>query len=91
MPKKGVKIKNKLGLHARAASQIVKLANRYTSEVMIHSNNMTANGKSVLGILTLTASLGTELILEVNGDDAQELLAKLIELIDNKFGEDIEA
>ena len=89
MPKKAVKIKNKLGLHARAASQIVQLANKYASEVLIHNNNMTANGKSVLGILTLTASLGTELIFEVNGEDAQELLEKLVALIDNKFGEEI--
>ena len=88
MPKKVLTIKNKLGLHARAAGQIVKLANNYTSEVMIHSNNVTANGKSVLGILTLTASLGTELIFEVNGEDALELLDKLEELVENKFGED---
>lgn len=88
MPKRAVIIKNKLGLHARAAGQIVKLTNSYASEVMIHSNNMTANGKSVLGILTLMAPLGTELILEVNGADAQGLLDKLAELIDNKFGED---
>ena len=88
MPKKAVIIKNKLGLHARAAGQIVQLANKYVSEVMIHTNNMTANGKSVLGILTLDASLGTELIFEVNGDDAHELLDKLAELIENKFGED---
>ena len=88
MPKKAVIIKNKLGLHARAAGQIVQLANKYVSEVMIHTNNMTANGKSVLGILTLDASLGTELIFEVNGEDAHELLDKLAELIENKFGED---
>ena len=88
MPKKAVTIKNKLGLHARAASQIVKLANKYGSEVMIHSKTMTANGKSVLGILTLIAPLGTELVIEVNGHDAEDLLDKLVELIDDKFGEE---
>ena len=87
MPKRTVKIKNKLGLHARAASQIVSMANKYSSEVMISNNDVTANGKSVLGILTLTASLGTELILDVNGPDAEELLENLVVLIDNKFGE----
>ncbi len=88
MPKKAVVIKNKLGLHARAASQIVIISNKYSSDVMIHNNdNMSANGKSVLGILTLTASLGTELTLDVEGPDAEELLEKLVELVNNKFGE----
>lgn len=88
MPKKVVTIKNKLGLHARAASQIVNLANKYTSEILIHNNNMTANGKSVLGILTLTAFIGTDLTLDVKGPDADELLDELVTLIENKFGED---
>ncbi len=88
MAKKAVKIKNKFGLHARAASQIVTLANKYASEVMIHKSTMTANGKSVLGILTLTASIGTELIIDINGPDSEELMDKLVALIDNKFGEE---
>jgi len=87
MPKRAVKIKNKLGLHARAASQIVSIANKYVSEITISKNDMTANGKSVLGILTLTASLGSELVLDVNGPDADELLESLTSLFENKFGE----
>lgn len=87
MPKQTVFIKNKLGLHARAASQIVNLANKYTSEITIQKGDVTANGKSLLGILTLDAPLGSELLIDVNGSDAQELLKKLIELIEDKFGE----
>jgi phosphocarrier protein len=87
MPKQTVVIKNKLGLHARAASQIVSIANKYASEVTIQKGNVTANGKSLLGILTLDAPLGSELLVEVNGSDAQELLDKLVELVENKFGE----
>ncbi|MEW6380083.1 MAG: HPr family phosphocarrier protein [bacterium] len=87
MPKQTVFIKNKLGLHARAASQIVNLANKYTSEITIQKGDVTANGKSLLGILTLDAPLGSELLVDVNGSDAQELLTKLIELIEDKFGE----
>ncbi len=87
MPKQTVVIKNKLGLHARAASQIVSIANKYTSEVIIQKGNVTANGKSLLGILTLDAPLGSELFVEVEGSDAQELLDKLVELVENKFGE----
>ncbi|MEW5802078.1 MAG: HPr family phosphocarrier protein [bacterium] len=87
MPKQTVVIKNKLGLHARAASQIVSIANKYASEVTIQKGNVTANGKSLLGILTLDAPLGSELLVEVNGSDAQELLSKLVELVDNKFWE----
>lgn len=87
MPKQTVVIKNKLGLHARAASQIVSIANKYASEVTIQKGNVTANGKSLLGILTLDAPLGSELLVDVDGSDAQELLDKLIELVENKFGE----
>jgi phosphocarrier protein HPr len=87
MPKQTVVIKNKLGLHARAASQIVSIANKYASEVTIQKGNVTANGKSLLGILTLDAPLGSELLVDVDGSDAQELLDKLVELVENKFGE----
>jgi phosphotransferase system HPr (HPr) family protein len=87
MPKQTVVIKNKLGLHARAASQIVHITNKYASEVKIQKGNVTANGKSLLGILTLDAPLGSELLVDVEGSDAQELLDKLVELVENKFGE----
>ena len=87
MPKQTVVIKNKLGLHARAASQIVSIANKYASEVTIQKGNVTANGKSLLGILTLDAPLGSELLVDVNGSDEQELLDKLVDLVENKFGE----
>lgn len=87
MPKQTVVIKNKLGLHARAASQIVSITNKYSSEVTIQKGNVTANGKSLLGILTLDAPLGSELLVDVEGSDAQELLDKLVELVENKFGE----
>ena len=87
MPKQTVIVKNKLGLHARAASQIVSIANKYASEITIQKGNVTANGKSLLGILTLDAPLGSELLIEVEGSDAQELLDKLVELVENKFGE----
>lgn len=87
MPKKAVVIKNKLGLHARAASQIVNITNKYSSEVVMKKGSVTANGKSLLGILTLDAPIGSEVLFDVTGSDAQELLMKLIELVENKFGE----
>ncbi len=81
-------IRNKLGLHARAAALLVKTANRFTSEVMIEKDGIQVNGKSIMGILMLAASKGTKITLKVEGRDATEAMQSLRQLIDNKFGEE---
>lgn len=82
-----VLIRNKLGLHARAAVKFVNLANRYGSSVKIIKDNTEIDGKSILGILTLAATQGSAVILRVSGNDEEEALTALTVLIKDKFGE----
>ncbi len=82
------KLKNKLGMHARAAAQFVRTARKYQARISIERNGQTANGKSILGILTLACPMGGMITVTAEGDDALDALAELEELIENKFGED---
>ncbi len=84
---KKIIISNRLGLHARAASKLVQLTNKFVSEIKISKGHITANGKSILGLLSLAASINTEIIVEVNGSDENEALREIEELFNNKFGE----
>lgn len=88
MIKKTVTIKNKLGLHARAAVKFVNLANRFTSSVKIIKDGNEIDGKSVLGILTLAATKGSEITVKVSGDDEKIALDNLLDLVDDKFQEE---
>jgi phosphocarrier protein len=85
MLKKKITIKNKLGMHARAAVKFVNMANRFSSTVRIEKNGNEIDGKSILGILTLAAVQGTEIIIKVSGKDEDRALRALVELIDGKF------
>lgn len=82
-----VTIRNKLGLHARAAVKFVNLANRFGSSVKIVKDGDEIDGKSILGILTLAATQGTSIRLLVAGKDEDAALAALVELIANRFDE----
>lgn len=81
-------IKNRLGLHARAAALLVKTANKFASEVTIEKDGLEVNGKSIMGILMLAASKGTKITLKVEGKDSVQALQTLGRLIENKFGEE---
>ena len=85
MLKKKITIKNKLGMHARAAVKFVNVANRFSSSVKIEKDGNEIDGKSILGILTLAAVQGTEIVLKVSGKDEDRALSALLELINNKF------
>jgi phosphocarrier protein HPr len=87
MIKKKVKIKNKLGLHARAAVKFVNLANRFASSIKIVKDSNEVDGKSVLGILTLAAVQGSEIKLKISGKDEKMAFQALNDLIDDKFHE----
>jgi phosphocarrier protein len=78
---------NALGLHARAAAQMVKVANRYKSDITIEANGQRANAKSIMGVLMLAAAQGTRVKLTCKGDDAEACLADLARLINDRFGE----
>jgi phosphocarrier protein len=85
MLKKKITIKNKLGMHARAAVKFVNVANRFKSSVKIEKDGDEIDGKSILGILTLAAVQGTEIVIKVSGKDEDKALNALLELINNKF------
>lgn len=82
------KIINRLGLHARAASKLVQIASRFPCEVTIIRDGQEANAKSVMGVLLLCGSRGTEVTVETEGPQAEEALAAIGELIENSFGEE---
>ncbi|MFQ6037749.1 MAG: HPr family phosphocarrier protein [Candidatus Aminicenantales bacterium] len=88
MIEKKVTITNKLGLHARAAARFVRLANRFGSTVKIEKDGNVIDGKSILGILTLAAIQGTEVILRVSGRDEKAAVRALVRLVENKFDEE---
>jgi phosphocarrier protein len=87
MLEKTITIKNKLGLHARAAVKFVNLANRFSSAVKIIKDGNEIDGKSILGILTLAATQGSQIALAVSGKDEAAALEALTELINNRFDE----
>ncbi len=80
-------IRNKLGLHARAAAKLVTLASRFDSEIRLRKGDRTVNGKSIMGVLMLAAAQGTHLHVEARGHDAGAALQGIEELINNRFGE----
>jgi len=81
-------IRNKLGLHARAAALLVKTANRFVSDILIEKDSLEVNGKSIMGILMLAAAKGSKITLKVEGKDALQAIQTLGKLIENKFGEE---
>ena len=80
-------IVNSLGLHARAAAQLVQTANRHQSEVTVEKDGSQVNGKSIMGVLTLAAAQGTQIAVAVEGDDAEAAMEALAAVIENGFGE----
>jgi phosphocarrier protein len=80
-------IVNDLGLHARAAAQLVQLASRYRAELWLSGGGREVNGKSIMGVLLLTAVRGSRIVARAVGPDAEELLAELGALVANRFGE----
>jgi phosphocarrier protein len=82
-----VLINNKLGLHARASAKFVSTAGHFSSHIEVKRNNKIVNGKSIMGIMMLAASKGTELELMIEGEDENDAMHALVELITNKFGE----
>ncbi len=80
-------IANELGLHLRAAAAFVKVAERFSSEVMVYRGDISANGKSIIALVTLAAPKGTHIRVVVEGDDAEEAVEALLALIEDRFGE----
>ena len=86
---KKLTIKNKLGLHARPAALFVQLANKFDSKITVKKGeDAVTDAKSILGVLTLAAGYGSEILIRVEGEDAQTALDEIEKLVENKFGED---
>ncbi len=81
-------IVNKLGLHARAAAKLVKLASSFESDIQVKRQQRAVNGKSIMGVMLLAASKGTEIELIVSGEDEEDAMQSLVSLINNRFGEE---
>ena len=83
-----LKIRDSLGLHARAAAKIVELANRYESSLFLKKDGRQVDGSNILSILTLACPKGTEMEIRINGEDSERFMAELDALFEGKFGED---
>lgn len=81
-------VTNKLGIHARPAAMFVKVASQYHSEILVEKDGETVNGKSIMGLMMLAAGYGSKLHVHANGDDADEALKRLDELLKRKFDEE---
>ena len=80
-------IVNQLGLHARAAAQLVQAANRYRSEIHVEKDGMEVNAKSIMGVLTLAAAKGSRILVSTEGEDCEAAMAALAKIIESGFGE----
>lgn len=88
MQKSGFTIVNRLGLHARAAAQLVQTANRFRCDITVAKDDEEVNGKSIMGILMLAAPKGSQVTVTTDGEDEQPAMEAVGQLITNGFGED---
>lgn len=87
MPVAEIEIINKLGLHARASAKLSQLAAQYPCEILLSRNGRQINAKSIMGVMMLAAGIGSTVTLETMGEQADEAMQALTELINNRFGE----
>ncbi len=88
MIRKDLRIVNKLGLHARAAAKLVTLASRYGADVQLYRNGQQVNGKSIMGVMMLAANKGSDITVEVEGEDEDRAMEAIEQLVADRFGED---
>ncbi|HVO95336.1 MAG TPA: HPr family phosphocarrier protein [Terriglobales bacterium] len=84
---KKLEIKNKLGLHARAAALLVQTVNRFSAQVTVTKDGQSADGRSIMGVLTLAATQGSKILVEATGDEAERAVKAIEKLVDNRFNE----
>ncbi|MBT2337172.1 HPr family phosphocarrier protein [Variovorax paradoxus] len=87
MIKKSVTISNKLGLHARASAKLTKIAGSFPCDVWLSRGDRRINAKSIMGVMMLAAGLGSTIELETNGQQEDEAMDAIIQLMNDKFGE----
>ena len=82
-----IKIINNLGLHARASAKLTQIANQFESDIWLEKNDKKVNAKSIMGVMMLAASQGTNIIITTEGPDEKEALSAIVSLINDFFGE----
>ena len=87
MTRRETRIVNRLGLHARAAAQLVRMANEYNSDISLIKSNQQANAKTIMEVLMLGAAEGADLTDEARGDDEEHAVEAIVQLIDARFNE----
>ena len=80
-------VRNRAGLHTRPAAMLVKLAAKFKSDIYLNRDGYDINAKSIIGVMTLAAEQGSELLLTAEGTDEHEAIAELKHLFENGFGE----
>ena len=80
-------IRNKLGLHARAANMVVQVASNFEAAITVDKDGLEANAKSIMGLLLLAAGHGSQIVVRAQGKDAKEAIEAIGSLIEGKFGE----
>lgn len=81
------KVVNPLGMHARPAAEFVKVANRFKSQVEVRKDDLAVNGKSIMGVMMLAAECGSSLVIKTEGEDAEQAMRALLELVADGFHE----
>lgn len=87
MIKATITISNRLGLHARASAKLTKLSGGFKSEIFMRRGDRRINAKSIMGVMMLAAGMGTDVELEIDGEDERSAMDALLALIADKFGE----
>ena len=87
MTERTVTIANRNGLHARPAAEIVKMAAKFKSDILLVRDDLEVNGKSIMGVMMLAAEFGASLLLRADGPDEKEAVGAIAQLIESKFGE----
>jgi phosphocarrier protein HPr len=87
MQEKNVLIQNKLGMHLRAAAVFIEAANRFSCQVYVRKDERSVNAKSIMGLMTLGATYGSEIAIQTDGDDETEALQSLLAVVNDRFGE----
>lgn len=87
MLEKSLTIINKLGLHARASGKLVETTSKFSCDITIEKDGRTVDGKSIMALMMLAAAQGSEILVKTNGDDEEQALAAVDELINDYFGE----
>lgn len=88
MLEQSITIINKLGLHARASGKLVETTSRFSCDINIGKEDRMVDGKSIMALMMLAAAKGTTLTIKTNGEDEEDAMAAIVELINNRFDED---